>query len=83
MNDVLTPIARSDSPIVIHSRKPNIGTSRVHPITLRHLIPLATVLICSIVGPVIDRSDCPASTDGPQFRCWLERDQRQNPTIGP
>lgn len=64
------------SHFVTHSPEANIGISRGVSITLRNLIPIGVVLICSIVGPVMDHHECPTGTDGPQFRCWL---QQQDP----
>lgn len=41
--------------------------------TLRHLIPSLVVVALAILGPATAPDPtCPAGTDGPQFRCWLE-----------
>lgn len=39
----------------------------------RDLAPAALVVALAVIGPALAPDDGCASTDGPQFRCWLER----------
>jgi hypothetical protein len=38
----------------------------------RTLLPALLVILLAVLGPTLDRTDSCASTDGPQFRCWLD-----------
>ena len=42
----------------------------------RHLIPTLVVLVLALLGPALSDPDPCASTDGPQFKCWLLEEQR-------
>jgi hypothetical protein len=36
------------------------------------LVPTLIVILLAVIGPITSSDPC-ASTDGPQFQCWLER----------
>lgn len=44
---------------------------------LRHLLPALLAASLAAAGPLLPGggggAECPAGSDGPQFRCWLEQ----------
>jgi hypothetical protein len=41
-------------------------------VRVRHLLPSLLVVALALLGPAFAPADPCASTDGPQFQCWLE-----------
>lgn len=42
----------------------------------RSLLPALLVVALAVLGPTVDGHDECAASDGPQFKCWLLREQR-------
>lgn len=43
---------------------------------MRAIIPALLVVALALLGPQFDRSDPCHPSDGPQFKCWLLKEQR-------
>jgi hypothetical protein len=58
--------------VVVTTRPGRPAGPRRALVRARDLVPAGLVVALAVLGPQLTRNEC-ASTDGPQFRCWLER----------